>query len=55
VLWDIDKTLVDIGGISREIYAAAFTAVTGWLRYQIPEPEKRLTDFYWLFAPGWIS
>jgi phosphoglycolate phosphatase len=29
VLWDIDKTLVDIGGISREIYAAAFTATTG--------------------------
>jgi phosphoglycolate phosphatase-like HAD superfamily hydrolase len=29
VLWDIDKTLVDVGGISREIYAAAFAAVTG--------------------------
>jgi phosphoglycolate phosphatase len=67
VLWDIDKTLVDIGGISREIYAAAFTAVTGRklehmpdmagktdhdlimasLRLaEIPEPAKRLTDFY---------
>jgi phosphoglycolate phosphatase len=29
VLWDIDKTLVDIGGISGDIYAAAFKAVTG--------------------------
>src|SRR5215207_571412 len=29
VLWDIDKTLVDIGEISRLIYAEAFEAVTG--------------------------
>ena len=29
VLWDIDKTLVDIGGLSREIYAEAFEQVTG--------------------------
>jgi phosphoglycolate phosphatase len=29
VLWDIDKTLVDIGGISRELYAEAFEKVTG--------------------------
>ncbi|MGH4026110.1 MAG: HAD family hydrolase [Pseudonocardiaceae bacterium] len=29
VFWDIDKTLVDIGDVSRKIYAAAFMAVTG--------------------------
>jgi len=29
VFWDIDKTLVDIGGISRELYAEAFEKVTG--------------------------
>ncbi len=67
VLWDIDKTLVDIGGISREIYAAAFETVTdrklehmpdmagktdrdlilATLRlHEIPDPEKRLGDFY---------
>ena len=28
VLWDIDKTLVDIGDLSREIYAEAFEQVT---------------------------
>jgi phosphoglycolate phosphatase-like HAD superfamily hydrolase len=37
VLWDIDKTLVDIGGISREIYAAAFTAVTGRKLEHMPD------------------
>lgn len=29
VLWDIDKTLVDIVGVSREIYALAFKRVVG--------------------------
>lgn len=28
-MWDIDKTLVDIGGVSREIYAVAFERVVG--------------------------
>jgi len=37
VLWDIDKTLVDIGGISREIYAAAFRAVTGLVLERMPD------------------
>jgi phosphoglycolate phosphatase len=67
VFWDIDKTLVDIGGISREIYAAAFEVVTGLVLERmpdmagktdrdliisslqlrdVPEPERRLTDFY---------
>jgi phosphoglycolate phosphatase-like HAD superfamily hydrolase len=29
VLWDIDHTLVDNSGVSKEIYAAAFEAATG--------------------------
>lgn len=29
VLWDIDHTLIDNAGVSKEIYAAAFTALTG--------------------------
>ncbi|HEY8980474.1 MAG TPA: haloacid dehalogenase, partial [Streptomyces sp.] len=30
VLWDIDHTLIDNAGVSKEIYAAAFTALTGF-------------------------
>jgi phosphoglycolate phosphatase len=37
VFWDIDKTLVDIGGISREIYAAAFKAVTDLELERMPD------------------
>lgn len=29
VLWDVDHTLVSIGGVSRSLYAHAFQAVTG--------------------------
>lgn len=29
VLWDVDHTLIDAGGLSRDLYAAAFRAVTG--------------------------
>lgn len=29
VLWDIDHTLIDNAGVSKEIYAAAFRALTG--------------------------
>ncbi|WP_329133313.1 haloacid dehalogenase-like hydrolase [Streptomyces sp. NBC_01476] len=29
VLWDIDHTLIDNAGVSKEIYAAAYEAVTG--------------------------
>jgi phosphoglycolate phosphatase len=29
VLWDVDRTLLDVGGISRQVYAEAFQAVTG--------------------------
>ena len=31
VLWDIDHTLIENSGVSKEIYAAAFTALTGQL------------------------
>lgn len=29
VLWDIDHTLIDTGGVGREVFAAAFRQVTG--------------------------
>jgi phosphoglycolate phosphatase-like HAD superfamily hydrolase len=29
VLWDVDHTLIENSGVSKEIYAAAFSAVTG--------------------------
>lgn len=29
ILWDVDRTLVSIGPVSREIYAVAFQTVTG--------------------------
>jgi phosphoglycolate phosphatase-like HAD superfamily hydrolase len=29
ILWDIDHTLIDNAGVSKEIYATAFTALTG--------------------------
>jgi phosphoglycolate phosphatase len=37
VLWDIDRTLLHVGGISRLIYAEAFEVVTG-------RPLERLAD-----------
>lgn len=29
VLWDIDHTLIENAGVSKEIYAAAFAALAG--------------------------
>lgn len=49
VLWDIDKTLVDIGGISREIYADAFAQVTNVRLRQMPDMAGR-TDRYLILA-----
>jgi hypothetical protein len=37
VLWDIDHTLIDTGGFSREIYQEAFEQVTG-------QPMQRQAD-----------
>jgi phosphoglycolate phosphatase len=41
VLWDIDKTLVDIGDISREIYADAFARVTNMALREVPDMAGR--------------
>lgn len=37
ILWDIDHTLIDVGSVSREIYAQAFLEVTR-------QPLQRLAD-----------
>lgn len=37
VLWDIDRTLIDVSGVTAEIYAAAFRGATG-------QPMRRLAD-----------
>jgi phosphoglycolate phosphatase-like HAD superfamily hydrolase len=39
VLWDIDQRLVDVGGISEEVYADAFHVVSG-------RPLERLADLH---------
>jgi phosphoglycolate phosphatase len=39
--WDVDRTLVDIGGISQEVYAEAFTAVTGRRLERMPDMAGR--------------
>lgn len=41
VLWDIDHTLIENAGVSKEIYAAAFTALTGRRASQIARTEGR--------------
>jgi phosphoglycolate phosphatase-like HAD superfamily hydrolase len=37
VLWDIDHTLMDTGGVGGEVYAAAFEKVTGQPLREMPE------------------
>lgn len=41
MLWDIDKTLVDIGAVSREIYSEAFESVTGQVLSSVPNMAGR--------------
>lgn len=41
VLWDIDKTLTDSGGIGRELFAAAFKVVTGRDLEHLPDMAGR--------------
>jgi phosphoglycolate phosphatase len=41
VLWDIDRTLVEMGGLGREIYAAAFDAVVGFPPRHLPNMAGR--------------
>ncbi|WP_329453419.1 haloacid dehalogenase-like hydrolase (plasmid) [Streptomyces sp. NBC_01724] len=43
VLWDVDHTLIENSGISKEIYAAAFTALTGRAP-DLPAPTEGRTD-----------
>lgn len=41
ILWDVDNTLVRNGGVSKEIYAAAFSAVAGRQPSRPPRTEGR--------------
>jgi phosphoglycolate phosphatase-like HAD superfamily hydrolase len=41
VLWDIDHTLVNVGGISRTLYERAFSAVTGGQLRALADPTGR--------------
>ncbi|MEY9967534.1 phosphoglycolate phosphatase [Streptacidiphilus sp. MAP12-16] len=41
VLWDIDHTLIENSGVSKEIYAAAFTALAGQLSREPAVTEGR--------------
>ena len=43
VLWDIDHTLIENAGVSKEIYAAAFTTLTGRAPVS-PAPTEGRTD-----------
>ncbi|WP_433413240.1 HAD family hydrolase [Microtetraspora malaysiensis] len=41
VLWDIDHTLITIGGLSRDIYADAFRSATGQVMRQLADMAGR--------------
>src|SRR5882757_4905895 len=41
VLWDVDHTLIDSGGVGGEIYAAAFENITGQALEQMAEMPGR--------------
>jgi hypothetical protein len=42
VLWDVDHTLVDNAGVSKEIYASAFKALVG-RDAELPAPTEGRT------------
>jgi phosphoglycolate phosphatase-like HAD superfamily hydrolase len=44
ILWDIDHTLVDISGVSREIYAQAFEQVIGRQMEQLADMTGRTEE-----------
>ncbi|WP_171117035.1 MULTISPECIES: HAD hydrolase-like protein [Streptomyces] len=63
VLWDVDHTLVDNAGVSKEIYASAFKALAG-RDANLPAPTEGRTDRaimremfvrHGLPVPGWES
>lgn len=41
ILWDIDHTLIENAGVSKDIYAAAFAALTGVLPSRPAATEGR--------------
>lgn len=41
VLWDIDHTLIETGGVGSEVFAAAFEAVTGQPLKDMPDATGR--------------
>jgi phosphoglycolate phosphatase len=41
VLWDIDHTLIESGGVGRQVYAEAFAKVTGHELTKMPELAGR--------------
>ncbi|MEU5635895.1 HAD family hydrolase [Streptomyces rishiriensis] len=43
VLWDVDHTLVENSGVSKEIYASAFKALAG-REAELPAPTEGRTD-----------
>ncbi|WP_236242206.1 HAD family hydrolase [Streptomyces sp. CC228A] len=63
VLWDIDHTLIDNAGVSKEIYAAAFTALAGFPPAQAARTEGRtdrliMRDMFLrngVSEPGWTG
>lgn len=63
VLWDVDHTLVDNAGVSKEIYASAFKALAG-RDAELPAPTEGRTDRaimremfvrHGLPVPGWAT
>jgi len=63
VLWDIDHTLIDNAGVSKEIYAAAYRSVIGRHSVQAPVTEGRtdrliMRDMFrrnGVVAPAWSA
>ncbi|MET7874285.1 HAD family hydrolase [Streptomyces cyaneofuscatus] len=63
VLWDIDHTLIENAGVSKEIYAAAFTALAGRVPAEPARTEGRtdrliMRDMFQrngLAEPDWAS
>lgn len=63
VLWDIDHTLIDNAGVSKEIYAAAYTALAG-IPPVMPASTEGRTDRLIMrdmflghdrVEPGWVT
>ncbi|MFH8518219.1 haloacid dehalogenase-like hydrolase [Streptomyces gelaticus] len=63
VLWDIDHTLIENAGVSKEIYAAAFTALAGTTPIEPARTEGRtdrliMRDMFQrngLSEPDWVA